>query len=171
MLEEDRVKGVRHSTSGRARPLGSPRHSTFERSIVTSLAGSAASALALMVLSALEGRGALRPINATSHWLHGRKAADRPPEPSVRHTAVGLVTHHLATMFWSVRTLPELAIAGASTAALAGVVDYALMPRRLTPGWELSLTRKSMAGAFAAMAAGLAVGAFAARLAPDGRRP
>jgi uncharacterized protein involved in exopolysaccharide biosynthesis len=84
-------------------------------------------------------------------------------------------------MFWSVllekwlgprgRTLQELAIAGASTAALAAVVDYALMPRRLTPGWELSLTRKAMAGAFAAMAAGLAVGAFAARRAPVGRRP
>jgi hypothetical protein len=103
---------------------------------VTSLAGSAASAFALMILSALEGRGALRPINATSHWLHGRDAADRPPEPTARHTAVGLVTHHLATMFWSVllekwlgprgRTLPELAIAGASTAALAAVVTTRL---------------------------------------------
>jgi hypothetical protein len=159
----------------------SVRHSAFERSIVTSLAGSAASAFALVALSAFEGRGGLRPINATSHWLHGTEAADRPPEPTVRDTAVGLVTHHLATMFWAVllekwlgpreRTLPELALAGASTAALAAVVDYGLMPRRLSPGWELSLTRKSMAGAFAAMAAGLAAGAFAARRLPAGRRP
>jgi hypothetical protein len=41
--------------------------------------------------------------------------------------------------------------------------DYLLLPRRLSPGWELALTRKSMAGAFAAMAAGLAAGALAAR--------
>lgn len=95
------------------------------------------------------------------------------------HTGVGIVTHHLATMFWSLvlekwlgprkRTFPELALAGAATSILAAVMDYGLVPRRLSPGWELALTRKSMAGAFAAMAVDLAAGAFAARTSPARR--
>jgi hypothetical protein len=142
------------------------------RTVITSAVASAASALALTLLARAERRGALRPLNATSHWLHGDAAA-RDAKADGRRTAVGAVTHHLAAMFWSAilegalgsrkRTLPALAINGAAVAALAAVVDYALMPRRLSPGWELALTRKSMAGAFGAMAAGLAAGAFAAR--------
>lgn len=33
--------------------------------------------------------------------------------------------------------------------AIAAIVDYGIVPKRLTPGWELSLSKKSMAGAFA----------------------
>ena len=151
----------------------------LSRAIITSAAASAASALALMLLGAKEGQGGLRPLNATSHWLHGT-AAGRRRQADLAHTVTGLVTHHLATMFWSLllekllgprkRTLPELALAGAATSVLAAVVDYGLVPRRLSPGWELALSRKSMAGAFAAMAAGLTAGAFAARELPARRR-
>jgi hypothetical protein len=141
------------------------------RTIVTSAAASAASALALALLAKREGLNPVRPFNATSHWLHGDSAAKRP-HTDLAHTGVGFVTHHLASMFWSAlletwlgprgRTLPELAISGAVTSALAAALDYGLMPRRLSPGWELALSRKAMAVAFVAMAAGLAAGAFAA---------
>jgi len=47
--------------------------------------------------------------------------------------------------------------------AIAAVVDYGIVPKRLTPGWELSLSRKSMAGAFASLAIGLAAGALVSR--------
>ena len=142
------------------------------RTLVTSAIASAASAAALMMLSTREGRGPTQPINASSHWVHGTRAG-RKRGTDLAHTGIGLITHHLATMWWSFllekwlgprpRTLPEMALAGGSTAALAALVDYGLMPRRLSPGWELALTRKSMAGAFSAMAVGLAAGAFAAR--------
>lgn len=145
------------------------------RTVITSAVGSAASAFALMILGAKEGRGALRPISASGHWLHGSRAG-RKNKPDLAHAVVGFGTHHAATMFWSflmekwlgpkTRTLPEMALTGASTAVVAAIVDYAIMPRRLSPGWELALTRKSMAGAFAAMAAGMAAGALAARSRP-----
>ncbi len=48
-------------------------------------------------------------------------------------------------------------------AALAAAVDYGLTPRRLTPGWELVLSRRSMVATYAAMALGLAAGAMLAR--------
>jgi hypothetical protein len=95
---------------------------------------------------------------------------------NLARTGAGLATNYLATVFWSFlmerwlgprkRTLPEMAWTGGSTAALAALVDYVFMPRRLSPGWELALTRKSMAGAFAAMAAGLTAGAMAAHAGP-----
>jgi hypothetical protein len=151
----------------------------WSRAVITSAAASAASLLALMLLSAKEGRGALRPLNATSHWLHGPPAGRRR-QADLKHTATGFLTHHLATMFWSLlmekwlgprkRTLPELALTGGATSVLAAVVDYGLVPRRLSPGWELALTRNAMAGAFAAMAAGLAAGAFVARKVPRQHR-
>src|SRR4051812_39541545 len=98
---------------------------TLVRTVITSAAASAASAAALMLLADREGRGALRQINATSHWLYGRAAARRTGA-DIAHTGLGFLTHHAATMFWSLllekalgprrRTLPELAVSGGVTA-------------------------------------------------------
>jgi hypothetical protein len=144
------------------------------RSIITSAVASVATASALMLLGRYERRGALTPLNASSHWLYGDRDARRR-RADVAHTGVGVATHHLAVMFWAVlmeaalgrwkkRTLPELALGGALTAGCAAAFDYLVVPRRLSPGWELALTRKGMTGAFAAMALGLAAGAAAARM-------
>jgi|1185.fasta_scaffold1099279_1 hypothetical protein len=142
------------------------------RSIVTSGVASAATAAALMLLGRYEKRGALAPLNASSHWVYGDRAAQRHAD--LARTGLGIATHHLAAMFWSVvmeaalgrkaRTLPELALGGALTASFAAAFDYLVVPRRLSPGWELALTRKAITGAFAAMALGLATGAAAARM-------
>ena len=43
--------------------------------LVTGTVAGLASAAALALLATTEGKGALRPINATSHWLHGEQAA------------------------------------------------------------------------------------------------
>ena len=47
--------------------------------------------------------------------------------------------------------------------AIAAAVDYGATPKRFTPGWELVLSKRAMAAAYLAMAAGLAVGALVAR--------
>jgi hypothetical protein len=44
--------------------------------------------------------------------------------------------------------------------AIAAIVDYGITPKRLTPGWELTLSRKAMVGAYAGLALGLAAGAL-----------
>jgi hypothetical protein len=143
------------------------------RSIITSAAASATTGAALMLLGRHEHRGALTPLNASSHWLYGDHVG-RKRRADLAHTGVGLATHHLAVMFWSLalesalggakKTLPELALAGALNSASAAAFDYLVVPRRLSPGWELALSRKAMTGAFAAMALGLATGAAAARM-------
>ncbi len=147
---------------------------------------SVVSSLALARLARADGRAALRPVNATSHWLHG-DAAGRFEGADLAHTAVGYATHHAATLFWAVifeawlgrrrlSALPMLERAMAMS-AVAAVVDYGATPRRFTPGWELVLRPRDMAAAYVAMALGLAAGSLAVRGVPardgraDGERP
>ncbi len=126
----------------------------------------ATSVAALALLAAAAGKGAAQPLNATSHWLYGDDAATFP-RADLDHTAVGYATHHAATIFWALffegwlarrpaRT--GLAATGRATAiaALAALVDYTITPKRFTPGWELVLSKRAMAGVYAAMAAGFA---------------
>jgi hypothetical protein len=48
-----------------------------------------------------------------------------------------------------------------STCALAAVVDYQLIPKRLTPGYEHRVSIGAMVAIYAALAAGFALGAVA----------
>ncbi|WP_309084294.1 hypothetical protein [Chelativorans sp.] len=132
-----------------------------------------ASLLAVMASAKSEGRGVLQPVNATSHWLHGDKAG-AVANPDIRHTGVGFVTHALSAMFWAVpfaiwlsrrspRSLPRLIGEASALSAFAALFDYGVVPRRLTPGWELAVSKRAVAGAFVAMALGLAAGAWAAQ--------
>ena len=81
------------------------------------------------------------------------------------HTAVGYGTHHAAALMWAAlfeqlrqRSSSDSNAAvvrdAAVTSAVAAAVDYTITPHRFTPGWELVLSKRSMAVAYAAMAAG-----------------
>ena len=110
-----------------------------------------------------------RGHNAVSHWAFGDARASRDGF-SFKHTAVGAATQHAASVFWafvlerllaSRRRSPSgrrLAAEAAATTALAWVVDYTITPKRLTPGYELRLSKSSMAAVYVAFAAGLLIG-------------
>ena len=146
---------------------------TLSSALVSGTVASATSSVALALLARAERRGALQPVNATSHWLHGERAA-AVTRADLAHTAVGYATHHAATLFWAVlferwigarrpvRLLPILRDAMAMS-AIAAVVDYTLTPKRFTPGWEFVLSKRSMAAAYGAMGFGLAIGAVSTR--------
>ncbi|KAB0676197.1 hypothetical protein [Aureimonas leprariae] len=136
--------------------------------LVTGSVASVVSAAALALLSRAEGRGAARPLNATSHWLYGEAAATRD-EPDRAHTLVGTGTHHASSLFWALpfqlwlnrqprRPFAALLRDATVMSAIAAAVDYGATPRRFTPGWELALSKRSMLAAYAALAIGLAVG-------------
>lgn len=136
--------------------------------LISGTTASIASTLALMALARLEGRGALQPTNATSHWLNGPSAADVTTLDGTR-TGVGYATHHAATLFWALpfcawRALRRrdrsatLLTDALAVSAVAALVDYRATPKRFTPGWEFVLSRRAMALAYAAMAGGLAAG-------------
>ena len=141
------------------------------RAAVTGSAASLSSCLALAATARAEGRGALQPLNATSHWLHGPGATERR-SADAEHTGVGYATHHAATFFWAVlfetwiesrppSSVPQLARDAAIMSAVAAAADYVATPKRFTPGWEFVLSKRSMALAYAGMAVGLAAGAYA----------
>ena len=136
----------------------------IRRSLASGLSGALASTAVLAAVARLEGQGATQPLNATSHWLRGAAAARRPGV-DIAHTGVGVGTHIAATVFWAsffemwmfdrpTRDHAKVAARAATVGALAAVVDYTVTPRRFTPGWELVLSKRSMALVYVAMAAG-----------------
>ena len=61
------------------------------------------------------------------------------------------------------RSSTELLKDAAVLSAIAGVVDYGIAPKSLTPGWKLTLSKKSVVAAFVSLAIGLAAGATVSR--------
>ncbi|HYF17404.1 MAG TPA: hypothetical protein VEA40_06010 [Ramlibacter sp.] len=139
--------------------------------------GTLASVLSAGLL-ALVGRrqagSAAAPINAVSHWAWGDESL-RQDGLTVKHTLLGFLTHHLAATFWATlharlwggrpggRTVPQALVGGLVTSAAAAAIDYTLVPKRLTPGFEHRVSRGAMVGAFGAIALGVAVGALLMR--------
>jgi hypothetical protein len=141
--------------------------------LVTGTAASVVSTAALALLARGEGKSTFQPTNATSHWLHGDRAASHR-EPDAAHTLIGYATHHVSTLFWAMpfeawlafqppHTTAELLRDACAMSAIAAAIDYGATPKRLTPGWELVLSKRSMAATYGAMALGLAAGALVAR--------
>lgn len=141
-----------------------------QNAAITGTIASVATTAALMLLARAEGRGVLQPTNATSHWLHG-DTAGWVRRADAEHTAVGYATHHASALFWALpfeawlATRPprpplQLLREASVMAAIAAAVDYGLVPKRLTPGWETVLSRRSVAVTFAALALALAGGAM-----------
>ena len=127
--------------------------------------------VATLVAVALRGRAdsgsAVAPINASSHVIYGPEAASADV-PDVRHTVPGFAINAGACVFWATiyeglfgraaRRRPGVALLGGpAVAALAYLVDYHLVPKRLTPGWEERVSGRSLAMIFGAMALSLPV--------------
>lgn len=145
--------------------------------VTTGTVAALVSAAALAALAKSEGKGALQPLNATSHWIQGDAAA-KIEQPSASHTLVGFGTHGLASVLWAAifeawlaknppRSLGILLRDAFAMSGIAGVVDYGLTPHRFTPGWELALSKTSMLFAYVAFALGLAGGALASERVRD----
>jgi hypothetical protein len=138
------------------------------------VAGTTASVLSTLALLALGRRhgSPAAPLNAVSHWLWDEEAlhADRP---TWRHTLVGYLTQHAASVLWATlyarvvghrdeaKQLPNALAGGIALSAVAYVVDYTVTPKRLTPGYEHRLDGPDMFAVYAALAAGFALGAVA----------
>jgi hypothetical protein len=147
---------------------------SIQRGLVGGAASSIVSTAALALLGRVEAGSAYAPTNAVSHWIWGDEAAGHDGF-SLKYTITGYVIHHLSATFWSVlfeklagerldhRDLRVTLAASAATSAIACFADYKLTPQRLNPGYEKRLSKKSLAGVYAAFAVGLALGAIALR--------
>jgi hypothetical protein len=126
---------------------------------------SVATAAILGLVASAAGRSPVRVVNSTSHWFHGDRGA-RTATVDLSHTAAGWATHHGASLFWAAvfeavrRVGPRRSVIADATlvSALAAFVDYAVVPKRLTPGWEKVVSPGAIALAYGAMALALAAG-------------
>ena len=151
------------------------KHDDAFRSILALTASTtAATTAAIAVCGATELRNAAAPLNAVSHIAWG-DAAFQQNGTSARYTGLGTALNAAAMASWCVlhhaifrpdRRGPGLAGAlarGAVTASAAYVVDYYVVPKRLTPGFEERLTGRSMFAVYAALALGFAYGEHLSR--------
>jgi hypothetical protein len=140
--------------------------------MLESLSAGLLSTAVLMLLGRRETGSPFAPLNATSHVVWGDEAAG-VDEPDWKHTGVGQVLHHASTFFWGVlfealqarRAVPTatgVLADAAVTTAIAAVVDYKLVPNRLTPGFEKRLSNQALAITYVALGAGLVLGGMAA---------
>jgi predicted aconitase len=147
---------------------------SMQRGLLAGTASSVVSTAALALLGRTEAGSAYAPTNAVSHWIWGDEAAEHDGF-SLKYTITGYLIHHASATFWSVlleklagekldrKDLRVTLAASAATSALACFTDYKLTPKRLHPGYEKRLSKKSLAGVYAAFAVGLALGAIALR--------
>ena len=102
-------------------------------------------------------------MNAIAHVYDG----GAPPAhdgPNGRNTLLGLGIHTAASIWWAAlfelalaaRPRPPRLPAAAALAAIAYVVDYYVVGKRLRPGFEAYLSPRAMFAVYAAFAAGFA---------------
>jgi hypothetical protein len=147
--------------------------------IVSLLARAFASGSGAAVASAIiasreavnNGASAVAPINAVSHCLWPAEAF-LDEQPGVWLTCTGAFIYWGAGIFWGVlfetllgrRSSPaKIVRTAAVTAVTAYVVDYHVVPERLTPGFGAHVPARSFVPIYAALGAGLALVALARR--------
>jgi hypothetical protein len=115
---------------------------------------------------------AAAPVNAVSHWIWPRAALQRD-DVTARHTATGVVIHMASAAMWACiyavwrarrpRPTPVNALTDAAVlTAVAATVDLAVVPDRLTPGFEHRLAPRSLVAVYGGFALGLALGGLLA---------
>jgi hypothetical protein len=135
------------------------------RALASGLISGTAAALAASWAGRRQAGSYAAPLNATSHIAWGDEAA-RHDRPSLKYTGTGAALHYGAALFWAAlyESLPGPApLRAAATTGIAYVADYHLVPRRLTPGFELRLSKGALAAIYVALALGLCAGDLARR--------
>lgn len=149
------------------------------KSIVqTAVAATVATTAATAVAGVVENGNPAAPVNAISHIVWGEKAAHRDAA-STKYTWTGAALNAGAMLSWAAfhhavfnrsrsRSVAGNLARGAATAGIAYVVDYHVVPKRLTPGFEKRLSNRSLFAIYAALAVSLA---FGSQLAGGRRSP
>jgi hypothetical protein len=112
-------------------------------------------------------------INGASQVFFGRRAT-RERKLDLRHTLTGLFVHHASALWWAGvhegrhlrEFVPNPCLRALLVMAGASVLDYGVLPRRLSPGLEGQLSRRTIAATFGVIAAGLALGSWIQDRAP-----
>ena len=129
------------------------------------------SATVIALRGYIENHNAIAPINAISHIAWDDEAFDAK-NLDIKHTLVGLSINDTAMITWGVifealRTITDsrgdvakTVGCGATLAVAAWVLDYKVVPPRLTPGVEAHLSKRSIAMIYLVFATALSANAL-----------
>lgn len=134
------------------------------RALVSGTLAAAAVTLVASLAARRSTGSSAAALNATSHFLWGERAGSEDAY-SMKYTGTGFAANYGASIFWALfyellgggkrRTRPRALFDGTLVSAAAYVTDYHIVPKRLTPGFEMRLPRAALAGVYAALALGL----------------
>lgn len=163
-------------------PRGGQGQQLLRNTLFSGAVGAAAVCGAIALLGRKDSGSSLAPLNASSHLYWGSQAGE-VERVTLAHTVPGVAINVGASFWWAL--VFELAFGrklgngelgnaktgnvmkalggGLATACLAYIVDYRLVPKRLTPGWEQRLSSQSVLLGLAALGAGIGAGALLAR--------
>lgn len=141
-----------------------------KRTLVTGCAASLAGLAALLAVSRCETGSPVAALNGSSQLVHGDEAL-RERRVRVRMLVPALLIHHASAHWWAavhehpavVARLRRPMLRAGAVMAFAAILDYGLLPRRLSPGYEGQLSRGGIALVFGALAGGLALGSWMQR--------
>ena len=168
--EEYPAEGKRYSVM---RTPGETWWKAIPNGFVSGTVASIASTVSLLVLGRVELSETAAPLNGPSQWIWGMRAPFQN-HFSFRYTLAGYAIHHAASVFWAIlyerlrqhllqgtqgKNKSILAPAAVITTA-AYVVDFNLIPKRLTPGFEKRLSKRGLFIVYGTFALGLAAGAW-----------
>lgn len=134
------------------------------RSAKTAAIATAATSAVLMLASRSEIGSPWAAFNSICHMVDGDDR-DFPHEFSARETLLGAGLNASAIGTWAVLyegllggvPLPSSSFWAAVATAGIWLVDYRLVPKRFTPGFENRLSKRSIALAYLALAASFAL--------------
>ena len=130
----------------------------------TGLALAVSTTASLLLASHAENGAPWAALNAVAHIVDGDEK-EQPTQFSPRESGLGLAVNATAMVTWGVlyegvltvtktRSTPMTAAVGTVTAYL---IDYAIVPKRLTPGIEKRLSRNTVWAIYGVLGATLAL--------------
>lgn len=131
--------------------------------LVPGSVASVVSSIVITLFSVFDAKAWAAGTNATSQWVWG-ELAHMHDEPSVRYTLLGYVIHHGSSIFWAcgyqlIRSRTDAPVRSLLKAMaitlLAYVVDYHVVPTRLSPGFDRHISSAGMVAVYSAFALGL----------------
>ncbi|MBS1705837.1 MAG: hypothetical protein JST40_08180 [Armatimonadetes bacterium] len=128
----------------------------FSNVLWMSLSAFLATTVALILFATFERKAAPQPINAISHIVFGESVLGLK-NLSFKHTGIGLILNFAALFGWAILMEIILATTKVSTSDLMGnsivalvvtvvafIVDFHVVPKRLTPGFENVISRGAL---------------------------
>ena len=144
---------------------------TIRKAMVSGAVASVLSTISLAILGKSELDRTAAPVNGPSQWIWGRHAPFQN-RFSWQYTVVGYAIHHAASVFWAIfhekhleQLDPEegsgaLIVPAIVTTAAAYVIDFYVVPKRLSAGFEQRLSKGALFIVYGTFALGLAGGAL-----------